>query len=246
MGPTKLFYVISHERSGTHYLINTILKNCIDIKTLHNIGEWFGPYDNHTRRFNHINEVNKSISSMKGIIKSHCDVKLFQSRYVALPVIYVVRDPRDVIVSWWHYLNNDLYYKYNPNVPDLRCPSISEFIRRPVSDFLRFCYSLRGAFTNVIERWASHVAGWDKADHVLIVRYEHLQLDFNKTIQIIAQHIGADLKEHLEPVKFGEGVSHLPRKGIIGDWKNWYGNPDLSLIDSVVQKYNIQKYYFNP
>ena len=65
--PRHLFYIISHERSGTHFLINTIMLNAEIRRRFgigagagwgrHNIGEWFGPYDKPEQRFDHIDAV---------------------------------------------------------------------------------------------------------------------------------------------------------------------------------------------
>lgn len=58
LSPDLLFYIISHERSGSRFVMNTILRNTYIKQNWHNIGEWFGPYDNPANRFAHIDAFN--------------------------------------------------------------------------------------------------------------------------------------------------------------------------------------------
>ena len=211
---------------------------------MHNIGEWFGPYDNQQKRFDHIDQFNKTINSVSGIIKSHCDIDLFCAHYLPFPVIYVVRDPRDVMVSWWHYLNNDNYYANNPVVSDHRSGEFYDFISRNVSDFLRFSYSLKGDFENVVDRWASHVAGWGKCQ-TLLVRYEDIKFNLPKTLVEISQFLHVDLTAGIAAVRLSEGVSHLRRKGIVGDWINVCKKQDLIFIDKIIKE-KLEGLYFSP
>jgi hypothetical protein len=65
------FYVISHERSGTHFLINSLNRNLLlrvgwgmgrgAGRGWNNIGEWFGLYHDNARRFDHIQHYKQKL-----------------------------------------------------------------------------------------------------------------------------------------------------------------------------------------
>lgn len=122
------FYVVSHERAGTHFTINTLLKNTVGISRQANVGEWFGPYDDPAARFAHVDAACQSIPDASTLIKSHCDADLFLARYPRRPVLWVVRDPRDTLVSWFHYLNREEYYRNNPGVERFTGGTFGDFL----------------------------------------------------------------------------------------------------------------------
>lgn len=236
------FYVISHERSGTHFLINTILKNAFVRQNHHNIGEWFGPYDDQVHRFDHIDAINTGWSELGkqvSIVKSHCDRDLFEARYKRSKIIYVLRDPRDVLVSFFHYLNTEEFHHFNPSAGDHRCRSFSEFLRRPISPFLRFGFSLNGDFSNVAERWATHVGGWAGSPDILLVRYEDLHADYEAVVRRVAVYLGLRLRPWRQKVRLHDAPTVLPRKGIVGDWKNVFDGSDVAFLQSVLEEYGI-------
>ena len=238
-GPRMLFYVISHERSGTHFTINSILRNCVVRSGAYNIGEWFGPYDNPADQRVHIDAFNAQWATKEtcaSIIKSHCDRDLFEAYYMEAKVIYVLRDPRDVMTSWFYYLNNPKYYLKNSQVEDHRCASFADFIRRPASPFLRHCYSLKGNFENVVERWTHHVKGWIEAPNTLVVRYEDLKTDSGKALAPAADFLGLNLRRKIKSVGLDDGRSILPRKGEIGDWKALFRPEDERFLVETIEK----------
>ncbi|MBT8763360.1 sulfotransferase domain-containing protein [Desulfohalobiaceae bacterium Ax17] len=246
LSPDLLFYIISHERSGTHFVINTILRNIYIRQGWHNIGEWFGS-DDPTNRFAHIDEFNRKWEQtykQAAIIKSHCERDLFEARYRRAKVIYVLRNPRDTLTSWFYYLNRVEFYQYNPQVPDHRCKSFSEFLRRPISSFLKHSYSLHADFSNVAERWASHVSGWLKVagsePDVLVVRYEELHRDYKPVLKEVASFLGLRLRLRTRPVSLNDASAILPRKGIIGDWLNVFSEADEAFLREAVEKAGIK------
>ncbi len=242
------FYVVSHERAGTHFAINSLLKNTVGIDAQANVGEWFGPYDDPGARFEHIDLACRSIRPVGTLIKSHCDADLFAARYPVRPVLWVVRDPRDTLVSWFHYLNHDAFYANNPQVERFQGGSFGEFLRRPLTDFLRCSYSLHGDFENVAERWAAHTLGWVHrlGPGVCVLRYEELLTDFEPTLRRAADFLHLMLRPTLEPVAFGEGLTHLARKGVIGDWKNEATPEDLRWLDGIVRRHGLAEFYHSP
>jgi hypothetical protein len=242
ISPDLIFYVISHERSGTHFVINTILKNAFIKQRIHHIGEWFGPYDKFDDRFVHIHNSNykwKELHRKASIIKSHCDRDLFEAVYKKEKVIYVLRDPRDTLTSWFHYLNRDEYYRNNPAVSDHRCKSFSEFLTRPISPFLRYSYSLHGNFSNVAERWASHVSGWLAMSDTLVVRYEDLHQNYKPVLGHICEFLGLHPRRRTRSIGLHDAPSILPRRGVVGDWQNMFSGSDEAFVRQAVERAGI-------
>lgn len=234
--PDLLFYVISHERSGTHFCINTIVKNSFLRPGFHIIPEWFGPYDNPSQRFARIEGFNQQWHThMKtsAVIKSHCERSLFEKVYRPAKVVYVLRDPRDVMNSWFHYLNRDTFHENNPQAGNQYCDSMSEFLRRPLGDWLRYGSSIEGNFDNVVGRWASHVSGWLTAPDTLVVRYEELKYDYTMVLRRAAKFLDIRLRPIKRPVGLKGGYSIAPRKGQVGDWKNLFEAGDEAYIRGV-------------
>ena len=249
--PPSSVYIISHERSGTHFLINTLLLNACVRRGYgfgvgagwgrHNIGEWFGPYDQPERRFSHIEAVNSRWNELPrraSVIKSHCDRRLFEAKYLPAPVVYIYRDPRDTLVSWYHYFNQDRFYRIHPFIEDHRCSSFSEFIRRPVSDFLKWNYSLEPAFSNVVERWAVHVKGWltSRDDDVVLVRFRDMKSDPREVTRRIASHVGIRSRARFRHAGLMASESMLPRKGLSGDWRNTLSAEDEGFIRATIEQ----------
>ena len=244
---TPSFYVISHERSGTHLAINTLLKNTVGVDRQADIGEWFGPYDDPKARFAHIDDACRDLATHGTLIKSHCDADLFLARYPRHPVVWVVRDPRDTLVSWFHYLNHPAFYANNAQVERFQSRRFGRFLRRPLTDFLRHGYSLAGDFTNVADRWAAHTRSWTRSGlDLCVVRYEDLLTRFDDTLRRMANFLGLELRPDAAPVALGERSSHLPRKGIIGDWQNEATPADLRWLDEVLRRGGGENFYYRP
>jgi hypothetical protein len=143
-------------------------------------------------------------------------------------VIYVVRDPRDVIVSYfYHKLRTKTDFEM----------SIEEYVE--TND-------------NWPGDWGEHVTGWLEAideDRVLLVRYEDLQTDptseFRRIVDFSGFEIGeVELAEYVERSSFTNmrraevacdgdeaGELRFTRKGVVGDWRNELSPESVSLIE---------------
>jgi len=252
--PGKLFYIISHERSGTHFLINTLLLN-LKIRRgkglgdgagwgFHNMGEWYGPYNEPEHRFDHLKNLKSAwneLSARAAIIKTHSDAELFRQTFPDAPALYILRDPRDTLVSWYHYLNQNRYYRIHPWLENHRCSSFSEFLRRPVTEFLRGAYSLNGGFSNVAERWAAHVAGWlhQQKKEICLVRFSVLKNESEETVRRIAEFLGVECKGRFRTPGLLTAPSMLPRKGVVGDWKTLATEEDEGFIRDAAERYGL-------
>ncbi len=228
----SLILVVSHRRSGTHWVIDSLRNN------FPNVEYQFYTLDQISKSHQHytpISEFTRKISKASGqlILKSHMTAQLTpfdpsEREFVkellrSNKVIYVYRDGRDVLVSLYHYMQgfrNDL-------------PSFSDFIRMK-NDF--DCYY---SSVNRIEYWKEHVVGWiSKSDlDIITVSYEQLHSNYEGTVRKLSDFLSLPLKsngvDRIELKKYGRFRRALrrlfptsarssaisPRKGIVGDWK---------------------------
>jgi hypothetical protein len=88
--------------------------------------------------------------------------------------IYVVRDGKDVAVSFYHFYSSHLGFK---------------------GDFAKFFpMFLKGGVQG--GQWFTHVTGWlahSNADNVLVIRYEELSADLESCVKKIAQFCGIEI-----------------------------------------------------
>ena len=121
-----------------------------------------------------------------------------------------------------------------------RYVSFAEFIRLPLSPFLRRCYSRNGKFSNVVERWADHVKGWMDAPDTIVIRYENLNIASGKVLGEVADFVGLNLRRRIKRVTLENAHSVLPRKGEIGDWRSLFSPDDERFLIETVEKYGLE------
>ena len=110
------------------------------------------------------------------IIKSH---EPFNLKYVR--VIYLVRDPRDVAVSYLRYL--------------MRVGSLAS--NSSLDDFVR-TFVDSGGMDDTFGSWGDHVSGWldrDRDPNFMLVQYEHLLANTRSTISSIAEFCGIRVED---------------------------------------------------
>jgi hypothetical protein len=150
------------------------------------------------------------------------------------PVIYLVRDGRDVMVSYYFYKN--YYLKNNRGGVE-----IDE--KEKISNFIK-SYTLE---------WINHVKEGLKLYSNIIVRYEDLkestELSLSEIFEKLKLRISLPIiRESIEIFDFKNIANRKPgkeerssffRKGIVGDWKNHFSKDDLKFF------YRKAKYVLN-
>ena len=168
----KKILVISHERSGTHFLINTIaqcfnyLPQQIDLDNSQNIN-WGNPdiAKNWMQQFQGRFVAKIFKSHHANPVLSHLLPEL-QNEY---QVFYIQRDGRDVMTSFWIYLNR-LAPGWGP-----RARTVGEFMRATAAGGITQ-YQATQKHMTMLQRWATHVEGWNQLDlPIHYVTYEDLQ-----------------------------------------------------------------------
>ncbi|XP_003801608.1 sulfotransferase family cytosolic 2B member 1 [Otolemur garnettii] len=165
------------------------------------------------------------------LMSSHLPIQIFTKAFFSskAKVIYLGRDPRDVVVSLYHYSKIAGHLK-DPGTPD-------QFLQNFLKGEVQF------------GSWFDHIKGWIRMqgkENFLFITYEELQQDFRSSVQHICEFLGRPLSEEaLDSVvahsTFGvmkantmSNYTLLPpslldhrhgaflRKGVSGDWKNHF------------------------
>ncbi|XP_015273666.1 PREDICTED: sulfotransferase family cytosolic 2B member 1-like [Gekko japonicus] len=179
------------------------------------------------------------------LISTHLQIQLFPKSFFhsKAKVIYTLRNPKDVLVSHYHFSKIFKLWKDLGTMEEL------------LKDFLS---------GNVpFGSWFDHVKGWlpmKDRDNVFFITYEELQQDLRGSVERICHFLGKELNSQqidsvVENASFqkmkdnkmsnftivGESyIDHekgkLLRKGISGDWKNHLTVAQSELFDHVYQE----------
>ncbi len=152
--------VSSHERSGTHFLINS-LNQCTEYTSTpyldfdyHSLGttlNFFFP-DQIKTFFNSLTsfQVKQKICCINSIIKSHFDLRVFSGRLPSsVKILYIYRDPVEVLLSFWKYSITTKYFLAPKSFSPL------EFAMASPSG-LSQRYQFKN-YKSYFDRWANHV-----------------------------------------------------------------------------------------
>ena len=221
----KKVLVVSHERSGTHFLINTIglnfrLYRPDDISIHTKDGDPDG--------------VREQYQSYMGkweprIFKSHHQFAYFEPIWEDIvrefEVFYMVRDPRGVFVSSWFYHKNICMDAFP------RGRSFRDWLKTDPTEYtFDTIYSLDKS-KDMIERWIKHVDAWLSVPEVRVITYSELSNDFEGTLHDRLAYMlpCPPLQTTTKPV-LGVHKSVAPRCGVAGEWKKHVSKDDNSLI----------------
>lgn len=218
------YYLVSYPKSGNTWvrflLANYLHSGSVDFD---NIQEIIPEYN-----------VNPITQNSTHFFKSH---ESYNSSYQN--VIYVVRDPRDMIVSFY-------YYRLNANIINSDT-SIQEYIYSFLSNPGKF------------GQWNEHVRSWyEMKDHIniLFVKYEDLVNDVtNEFLRILEfvnlpkekyklikairssdfQNLRLAERKSSHPVikKIKSNNSYFTRKGRVGDYARYFDKKNLSLVEKI-------------
>nr|XP_044616173.1 sulfotransferase 2B1 [Equus asinus] len=165
------------------------------------------------------------------VMSSHLPIQLFPKDFFnsKAKVIYMARNPRDVVVSLYHYSKIAVQLK-DPGTPD-------QFLQNFVKGEVQF------------GSWFDHIKGWIRMqgkENFLFITYEELQQDLRGSVERICQFLGRPLGEEelasvvahstfgamkanimsnytlLPPTVLDQRHGAFLRKGVCGDWKNHF------------------------
>nr|XP_020138978.1 bile salt sulfotransferase-like isoform X2 [Microcebus murinus] len=235
--------LVSFPRSGTHWMIEIL-----SLIYYNGDPSWVQTVPNYVRSpwiESKDFQENKKKRDGSRLLTSHLPVQLFPKSYFTsnAKIIYIIRNPRDVVTSLYHLLKGGFRHKQ----PE----QFDEFLNDCVQDNI------------VYGSWFDHVLGWIKRREMgsfLLIFYEELQKDFRGSVEKICQFLGKKLKPHeidsvLQNSSFSAmkenkmsnystpdcPVAHvftepMLRKGISGDWKNHFTVAQSEAFDKLFQE----------
>ncbi|XP_069856610.1 sulfotransferase 2B1 [Dipodomys merriami] len=233
-------FIITYPKSGTNWMIEIvclILKNG-DPSWIRSVPIWErAPWCETI-----ISAFSLPDQPSPRIMSSHLPIQLFTKAFFTskAKVIYLGRNPRDVVVSLYHYSKIAGQLK-DPGTPD-------QFLQNFLKGEVQF------------GSWFDHIKGWIRMqgkENFLFITYEELQQDLQGSVQRVSEFLGRTLDEEA----LGSVVAHsafssmkanamsnytlLPpslldhrqgaflRKGVSGDWKNHFTVAQSEAFDRV-------------
>jgi hypothetical protein len=227
--------VVNHERSGTHFLINSLSesfnysKKSLDFDHTDVNINYYAPKN--------ILSILQKLSKvhLANVIKSHHPVGFFSEILGEIlddfHLLYVYRDPRDVMLSLWKQIR---FWDWHEGPGTETLP---EFIRSaPSGRMMRYQQHQE---PSVLHRWESHVRGWmiDTSEllrnKIIYVKYEDLHSDFDSTMQTLAKRVGIDSYSIVRPLP-SENVVPPVSKGEVGGYRKHLTPEDDQFVKSVI------------
>lgn len=183
-----------------------------------------------------------SYKSLPRLVKTHLS---YDKRFNTNKSIYVVRNPGDVMVSYFEYQ---------------KAKKSMNLVINDLSTFLR---------SNIygIDSWCSHVKSWtNQAD--VIISYESLKddalnemrraltklgIDKDVNDKVISKAIKRSSFTNMRKIEEKKGRPNMKkkfrvgykftRKGSTGEWKQKLNNKDISFIRSKIKEYDLSEFY---
>ncbi|XAR50983.1 hypothetical protein NMG60_11005464 [Bertholletia excelsa] len=180
---------------------------------------------------NSTSNVAAGISSQQRLFRTHVPYEMLPQsvKTSACKIVYVTRNPKDVVVSLWHFVNE------NEKALDLPLTPLEEI-------FESFCRGMHpyGPFHDHVLRYWKESA--KRPEKILFLKFEEMKADPAGEVSKLAKFLGRNLEgeevekllwrcslerlKNLEVNKNGEEPwVKCPKKayfrlGVVGDWKN--------------------------
>ncbi|KAM4597211.1 sulfotransferase family 5A, member 1 [Fundulus diaphanus] len=233
--------IVSYPKSGTTWMqeIVTLISNRGDPHQSQTIPNWTrAPW---LEQY-YCADLLKTSTSAPRVLTTHLPHNLLGPALQSSEarIIYVSRNPKDVLVSFYHF------HKIANFLPD--AGSFPEFLKQFLEGTLHF-----GSWFDHIKGWTSQAA----ALNLLHLTYEEMSLDLHGTINRVSSFLQRPLLEHelndcvkhcsFSSMKDNKMINYtlIPkeildhskgcfmRKGEIGDWKNMFTVEQNRHFDSV-------------
>jgi hypothetical protein len=208
--------VCSHERSGTHFLINSIAGNSFHTNNpylrydLVPLGSFLNFHD--------AKEVQAFFErlaqhSCASIVKCHFAAGFFlgkQRRFLLdglCKIIYIVRDPIEIMLSYHRFIN---YFAHHEGPK--RSDALDFLVTAPEGQMLRY---QDGQVSTILDRWQAHLLGWlelaeENSSNVLVVKYEDLDRNHADVTRKVLSFLGLSHPDVIQrPDRIGQTV-HIP------------------------------------
>ena len=247
-------YVIGYPKSGNTWLC-FLLAYCLNTEYDDLDSPGIHPTDQYQRRYVKGGLAHTSYQNEIGqVLKTHRqDSEGLSSQE---PLVYLLRDGRDVMVSYYFFLHTyinprNLYVVKRWLFFKIRNLFSSSFKadgkNQKFSAFLR----------KYTDEWVTHVSGWLDRKPTAVIRYEDLkispeatlnrlfeQLDVQVAPEVIQQALKIfDFQQLSQRPAGEENRQSFFRKGVAGDWKNHFSAADLDFFHQRASKIMRQANY---
>ncbi|XP_075047315.1 sulfotransferase 2B1-like [Mixophyes fleayi] len=236
-------YIVTYPKSGTNWMIEilSLLRTKGDPTWCNTVPIWLrSPWYETLEGQSQIKDV-----IVPRVLTSHLPFHIFAKSFFTskAKIIYILRNPKDILVSLFHFSKILCLYKDPENFQEL------------FEDFLQ---------GNVLyNSWFDHVKGWMQMkdnNKFFFITYEELHEDLRSSVVRICEFLGKDLDESqidlvVKHASFNamkenkmSNYSVIPqdfmdqtkgsfmRKGITGDWKNYFTVAQNTYFDKVYQE----------
>ena len=223
----KILCVCSHERSGTHFMMNSI-SGCTEYTVNPFLNFDYMPLGSFVNFFSK-ESINKFLFSLKkisnnesnnlcvnSIIKSHFPLSLMDPNKNLCKVIYIYRNPEEVFFSYWKFLHRWNWLEG----PKLSSPL--ELIKtNPKGQSQR--YQIEN-YTNYFARWSSHIIDAKNSarnsSNIVLVNYSELENNFETTIEYICEKLKINIfqqpkKPNKEKFIYGKAMEICDKEKIL-------------------------------
>jgi hypothetical protein len=242
----KKIIVASFQRSGTHFLINSLATNCLEVED-----GWVDLIHSRANRWvcdvhqgNLTDKIYEQLcvyrrNPMRRCIKTHYQMYFIEPCLDAIlenyDILYIVRDPRDTMVACFYYYNNTNYESF------IKQTNFSLFLRTQLwnvrTETQPYSYSYVKP-TNIVDKWSKHVLSWMRYrdQGVVFVKYSHLNGRFEETLRYIESQTSQQLRSVISPVTLADPRYRpdfdLPgsKRGQVGIWKEYFSIDDLRFL----------------
>lgn len=220
LGPAWIpkIMVVSHERSGTHFLMNSLSLNFgyyAEGNTTDTDKLWLDLDMNLPINFWNPRNIMDFFNMLKGkpvlnIVKSHHPIEFFKPILRDIVeeffIFYIYRDEKGVMDSCSrHY--NIMEWDAGPKTEN----GVEYSLAIPCGGQLRY---QKRQYINCRERWNEHVRGWinevplSLMNRIVYVKYHDLRDNFDQVIRDISSRIGIACPEYpVKPSKFENVVT---------------------------------------
>jgi len=240
--PPNSFYVVSYPRSGNTWLINCLTMLLDGVR-----GEAYTPFKLYTELHGNPAEgfhfwcEPRKRPDQPICIKSHDDLVTFHGRHPPGSVIYIARDARDALLSFYFFQQA---YAAGEELGTRKIQGTEVLTSRGAADPVFDAADFRAFLRREAPAWAAHVASARRDPGVCFLTYEQLMRDFAGSLgralaflKIPAVH---SYEETAKVYHSGFGAVFAGnnrdffRRGQIGDWKNWYDSSHARLVQELI------------
>lgn len=247
-------YIVGYPKSGNTWFC-FLLAYCLNTEYDDLDAPGIHPTNDYQRRYVKGGLAHTSYQNQIGqILKTHRQES--EGILSGEPLIYLIRDGRDVMVSYYFYRHtyinsrkSGIFKRWLVKIGNLF--SLSSNTNAKYQDFSTF-------LERYTDEWLTHVSTWLDRQPTAVIRYEDLktapedtlnklfeQLNVSVAPEIIHQALEIFDFKQLSQRKAGEeDRSSFFRKGIVGDWQNHFSTADLEFFQQKAAKVMNQVGYF--